>query len=254
MPFGPSLVPFPAYHVDKMSQLLYSRICEIAEVPDLESLRKELASVSEEMGFGLYSANVMEGRPGWQWRSFMTHNAPPAWNEFAMDVEDGRRDPVLKRLKQVSVPIVYNQSMYVRENCADLWEQQAVYGYKCGIVTAVHLAEGKHVFIGFDRPEPLPTDEAKLTRMLGDLQLLAVHAHEAVIRLLLPRADAEVSLTDRQLEVLRWIASGKTAWATGQILGLSERGVHGHLAKIYEKLNAGNQSQAVFNAAALGLM
>ena len=241
------------YDVVKMSQLFYRRILEISEVGDLASFRAQLTRICEEMGFGLFSAIVMEGRPGWPWRSFMLHNAPPAWDAAAMNVEDGRRDPFLRRLKSLSVPCTYDEALYVNEQCGDLWEEQAVYGFKTGIGAAVHL-DGKHALIGFDRTERLPSDEASLTRMLADIQLLTVHAHEAIFRLMLPQPVGEVSLTERQRAVLQWIAQGKTAWATGQILGLAERTVNGHLSAIYSKLDAGSQTQAVFNAVKLGLL
>jgi DNA-binding CsgD family transcriptional regulator len=233
-----------------MSQTFYRRILEISEIDDLPSFRSQLASIGEEMGFGLYSAIVMEGRPGWPWRSFMVHNASPAWDAAAMDVESGRRDPFLRLLKTLSVPVTYDQALYVDAQCGDLWEEQVVHGYRVGIGAATHR-DGKHAMISFDREEPLPGDESKRARLLADLQLLTVHAQDIALRLLLPQPATPVALTERQLDVLRWIALGKTAWATGQI---SERTVNGHLAAIYARLNAGSQTQAVFNAVTLGLL
>jgi DNA-binding CsgD family transcriptional regulator len=253
-PLGNWSADSPACHLDKMSHLFYRRIREIADVSDVESLRTQLACIGAEMGFGLYSAIVTKRRPGRPWRSFMVHNASPAWEAATRDAESSERDPFLNRMKRVSVPATYDQSFFVGADCGDLWEEQAAHGYKTGIGAALHLPEGKHALIGFDREEPLPGDETRLARLLADLQLLTVHAHEAAFRLLLPQSSGEVSLTERQLDVLRWIARGKTAWATGRILGLSERTVNGHLAAIYAKLDAGTQSQAVFNAVGLGLL
>jgi len=239
---------------DSMRHSFYRRILEIGEVDTLASFRTELARIGEEMGFGLYSAIVMEGRPGWPWRSFMVHNASADWDGAAMDVSSGRRDPFLTRMKRQSVPSTYDQSFYVAAGCADLWEEQAAHGFKTGIGAAMHLPDGRHVLIGFDRDIPLPSDDARRARLLADVHLLNVQAHEAAIKLILRRPHHDVSLTERQLDVLRWIALGKTAWATGQILGVSERTVNGHLAAIYAKLNAGSQTQAVFNAVELGLL
>jgi DNA-binding CsgD family transcriptional regulator len=238
----------------QMSQLFYRRILEIAEASDIDTFRGRLARIGEEMGFGLYSVLVTKSRPDRAWRSFMIHNASPAWEAATRDPETSERDPLLFRLKQGSVPITYDQAFYVRERCGDLWEEQAAHGYKTGIATAMHLPGGRHVLVGFDREERLPGSESKSARLLADLQLLTVHAHEAALRLMLPRTHGATSLTERQLDVLMWIARGKTAWATGQILGVSERTVNGHLAAIYAKLDAGSQPQAVFNAVKLGLL
>mgnify|MGYP001618689691 FL=1 len=71
-----------------------------------------------------------------------------------------------------------------------------------------------------------------------------------------PRAAAPESvvepLTDRELEVLRLAAKGHTNKAIGAELSISDRTVQGHLAKIYDKLNATSRTEAVMRAVGLG--
>jgi DNA-binding NarL/FixJ family response regulator len=52
-------------------------------------------------------------------------------------------------------------------------------------------------------------------------------------------------LTDRELEVLTLAGKGYTNKAIGVQLGISDRTVQGHLAKIYAKLNANSRTEAV---------
>ncbi|NLF65712.1 MAG: response regulator transcription factor, partial [Chloroflexi bacterium] len=59
-------------------------------------------------------------------------------------------------------------------------------------------------------------------------------------------------LTDRELEVLRLAAQGFTNKAVGVQLGISDRTVQGHLARIYAKLDANSRTEAVMRAVALG--
>ncbi|MCP3019790.1 helix-turn-helix transcriptional regulator [Cupriavidus basilensis] len=68
------------------------------------------------------------------------------------------------------------------------------------------------------------------------------------------RAEPAVSLTARELEVLRWVALGKTSWEAGQILGISEHGISHHMRNVMRKLDVGNRLQAVRTAIALGLL
>lgn len=51
-------------------------------------------------------------------------------------------------------------------------------------------------------------------------------------------------LTDRETEVLFWIAQGKSNSEIGQILSTSPRTVNKHLEQIYKKLNVGNRTSA----------
>ncbi|MFN3986632.1 MAG: DNA-binding response regulator [Rhodocyclaceae bacterium] len=52
-------------------------------------------------------------------------------------------------------------------------------------------------------------------------------------------------LTVRELDVLEWVAKGKTNRDIGEILGMSPRTVNKHLEHIYEKLGVENRTAAV---------
>lgn len=67
------------------------------------------------------------------------------------------------------------------------------------------------------------------------------------------RAGREVEPpTDRELEVLRLAARGHTNRAIGHQLGISDRTVQGHLARLFAKLQAASRTEAVMRAVALG--
>jgi len=61
-------------------------------------------------------------------------------------------------------------------------------------------------------------------------------------------------LTDRELDVLRLAAKGFTNKAIGIQLHISDRTVQGHLAHIFDKLQAGSRTEAVMRAVSLGLI
>jgi NarL family two-component system response regulator LiaR len=59
-------------------------------------------------------------------------------------------------------------------------------------------------------------------------------------------------LTQREMEVLALAAKGFTNKAIGVQLGISDRTVQGHLAHIFNKLQAGSRTEAVMRAVSLG--
>ena len=62
-------------------------------------------------------------------------------------------------------------------------------------------------------------------------------------------------LTQREREVLRWTAFGKTSDEIGMILGTtSSRTVNFHITMVLEKLEAVNKTQAVAKAVILDLL
>jgi DNA-binding response OmpR family regulator len=58
-----------------------------------------------------------------------------------------------------------------------------------------------------------------------------------------------VGLNDREVEVLTWVARGKTSMEIAQILGLSKRTVDFHIDNARDKLGSATRTEAVLKAA-----
>jgi DNA-binding NarL/FixJ family response regulator len=67
-----------------------------------------------------------------------------------------------------------------------------------------------------------------------------------------PKAVQAEALTEREMEVLILAAKGYTNKAIGVQLSISDRTVQGHLAHIFDKLQAGSRTEAVMRAVSLG--
>lgn len=70
------------------------------------------------------------------------------------------------------------------------------------------------------------------------------------------RGDARgvLPLSEREREVLRWAAAGKTSCEIGMILGVTERTINFHVASVIAKLNASNKTHAAVKAVLLGII
>lgn len=53
------------------------------------------------------------------------------------------------------------------------------------------------------------------------------------------------SLTAREIEVLTWVARGKSAWEIGEILQIAKRTVDEHVQTAVRKMGAVNRTHAV---------
>ncbi len=62
------------------------------------------------------------------------------------------------------------------------------------------------------------------------------------------------NLSDREMEILTLAAKGKTNKAIALQLSISERTVQGHFARIFEKIQAENRTDAVMKAVSMGLI
>ena len=61
-------------------------------------------------------------------------------------------------------------------------------------------------------------------------------------------------LTDREIEILSLVAEGLTNKVVGIKLKISDRTVQGHIARIFEKLQATSRTEAVMRGVSLGLI
>lgn len=223
---------------------------------DREQFRDEVVRFTQRLGFETVSAVTIIDHGLGRSEMITVDNTPADYAEPYGDPASCRRDPVLRHCRRQTVPIIWDQETYVHQGAGDLWEQQASFGYRTGIAMALHLPEGKHFLLGVDRDQALPQDPEELQRMVADLQLFAVHAQDAAIRLMVPAAQQpeRPSLTPRELEVLRWTMAGKTAWEVGAVLGISERTAVLHVSNAMHKLGCVNKHQAVLKALRLGLI
>ena len=232
------------------------RFMDVSEAGSRNDFRRQILGFAEELGFGLACAVLVTEMPGRDPYVVRVGNTPDAFQQASQDPSDSSRDPVMRRLKKLSVPFVYDQSLYVREHAADLWEQQAAYGYKTGINVALHLPGNRHFLLGMDRDVDLPRSDLELTQLLANLQLLAVHAQDAALRLWpgVPEDAVSFTLTRREREVLRATMQGKTAKQAGDALFCSEHTVNFHLREIRRKLNVATKHEAVLKALDLKLL
>jgi DNA-binding CsgD family transcriptional regulator len=235
--------------------MLRDEFTSVLQVKSREELLSEVVGFTRRLGFETVTAMCVidnfRGQPQFVW----VDNAPRAYTESAQ-YSSGQRDPVMHHCKTLSVPIIWNQDTYVEAGEGERWEHQALFGYSAGIALALHMPEGRHFVLGVDRDQALPNSSSEVTRIVADLQLFAVHAQDAAMRILtppVPQLDFP-NLTPREMESLRWTMEGKTAWELGSILGISERTAVLHINNATHKLGCVNKHQAVLKALRLGLI
>ena len=232
------------------------RYFEVSECSDLVSFEASLLRMAEDLGFQFVNAVVVsEGPLRSKPHVAVIGNTPQTLLEATSNPELMARDPVASRLKQTALPFTYDQDFYVRNGAAELWEEQASFGFREGIAVALHLPDHRHFLLGVDGPERLPARTQELYRLMADLQFFAVHAQAAALRLMAePAQQALLEFSDREIEILQWAMAGKSAQVTASLLGISHHGVNYHMGNVYRKLGVASKSQALMRAVELGII
>ena len=227
----------------------------VLEVRNCDEFQSAIVKFAQNLGFNTVSAITVFDRPHGPAEFLTVDNTPAAYLEFYGTVEYNRRDPVMQHCKTNGRPIIWDQSTYLKAGHADLWEEQASYGYCTGIAMALHMPEGRHFQLGVDRDQALPRDPQVLRRLVADLQLFAAYAYEGAARILLPpEPESDVPLTPLETEALRWTLEGKAAWELGTILGISEGTAVFHVNSAMHKLRGITKHQAALKAQRMGLL
>ena len=190
----------------------------VMQARNRDEFREEVIRFTHKLGFETVSAITIIDHGMGKSEFINVDNTPVDYVEPYADPSSYRRDPVMQHCKRQSVPIIWDQDTYLANGAGDLWEQQAGYGYRTGIAMALHMPEGRHFLLGVDRDQALPEDPDELQRIVADLQLFAVHAQDAAVRLLVPLARP-VSLKNQSIEIIR-------AFDTSAVLGAPAYDTH----------------------------
>jgi len=112
-----------------------------------------------------------------------------------------------------------------------------------GIVFPVTSIDGVRHAIRFDG------DRAPLMQAeINDLAMLALHFFQAYDKARYPLGDDPCGLTEREIDVIRWSASGKTSSEIAAVMSLSDHTVNAYMNNAFKKTNSVNRTQLVAKA------
>ena len=151
-------------------------------------------------------------------------------------------DPRIIRARQSSEPFIWNEALF--SEVPELWADLQARGIQHSWSQSTLNEPGGIGMLSLCRSTPIT--EQDLQTRLQHMQWLALLAHKAFSKLIRARiASNAPSLTERELEVLRWTADGKSAQDIAEILLLSKNTVDFHIRNSINKLDVPNKTAAV---------
>lgn len=230
--------------------LAFECIDRIQRCTAKEQVFRELQSAGEAFGFSTFHmAGVPE--PGVRWELYTLLSGWPAgWFERYMAQDYFQHDPVIWRIRSSVLPFMWSEAPYnAEENPLSHRIMQEARDFKLndGFCVPIYTLHGRQagVSLGGERIEL--SNDARAA-----LNLIAIYAHYRAMDL----HDRDhgggerrkPKLSQREIEVLKWVSLGKTSWEIGEILAISERTANAHIENARIKLNATTRPQAVAEA------
>jgi DNA-binding CsgD family transcriptional regulator len=179
-------------------------------------------------------------------------NYPDDWIEYYVQHSYTAVDPVRTRGLRSNAPFLWSDlGRGTRLSAAErrVMDEGREAGLKDGVGIAFHGPTG---VMGVGLATSGGSSESRY--LLSVLNLLSVQFHTAFQSLTATGPLPEIRLTAREREILLWCSKGKSNWAIGEILRISEHGVDFHLRNILKKLSADSRITAVVKALRLGLI
>jgi LuxR family transcriptional regulator, quorum-sensing system regulator BjaR1 len=176
---------------------------------------------------------------------------PRGWLDLYLHEDFAAADPAIRHCKHAVLSFAYRDAPYDPEResrAAEVVNRARDFGVCNGDLFPIAGPSGPvgNMWIG-------GVDTALGKREASAVHMLALAAFYRIQALVQPES-ATVTLTDREREVMTWVADGKTAWEIGEVLEISHRTVEWYIQQAVQKLGARNRIQAVVIAARDGLI
>ena len=179
----------------------------------------------------------------------------PEWVEHYKTERFVDVDPAIQVGLRRMLPIDWSEFDRENDKVRRLFGEASEFGLgRRGISLPVHGRHGDRGLLSITSDAGERDWQRLRLEYMRDFQVLALHIHEAILRLAGGRPIEHARLSPRERECLLWIAEGKTYWETAVILGLSEHTVRCYLESARHKLGAANNTHAVNKAGKTSLL
>lgn len=227
---------------------VFQSALQLANATSVEALVDLYRAAIRHFGFSHF---IMTGLPthGQRFENLVLERFwPEDWMSHYVSRDYIKRDPVAIASVVHSTPFTWKEAAIRASTMGPaghrIMMEAAEAGLKDGVCVPIPVRNALAGCISLAGEAPLtekdalePVNVLSLT-FAGRLQLLADHR-------LRPKG---LTLTDREREVLTWVAEGKTAWEISQIIGISESTVNKHVAGAMRKTGSVTRTQAAIRA------
>jgi LuxR family quorum-sensing system transcriptional regulator SolR len=212
-----------------------------------------LSKVGRELGFEYCAYGMKMPLPLSNPKLYMLNNYSEEWQQRYAQENYLNVDPTVAHGMKSVMPLIWSEPVF--QSSRGLWEDARSHGLNVGWAQSSYDAKGVGGLLTLARSNE-SLSAAELRKNAAAMSSLVQFAHEGMSRLVAAKRAPEppITLTSREIEVLRWTADGKTSGEVGLIMNISERTVNFHVNNSLEKLGAANKTACVVKAAMLRLL
>ena len=182
-----------------------------------------------------------------------THGYAEEWLELYEKEEFRLVDPIPERVMEFGALMTWLDAMDWQKNTPEqerYFARMKEYGLIHGFGVPLYGRNGRDAYAAFDFGQHV--DEV-VPESVGLVRSVAQAGHQR-ISILVERKSPTPTLSEREVEVLSWVAQGKSLASIATILELSPDTVKTYAKRVYAKLDATDRVGAVVKALKMGLV
>jgi LuxR family transcriptional regulator len=212
-----------------------------------------LSGVAKQLGFDYCAYDMRLPWPVAEPKVVSLNNYPASWQQRYQQERYQKIDPTVAHGRHSNQPMLWSDKQLASNRT--FWEDAHAHGLHAGWAQSCHDAKGISGLLNLSRSDD-DVSPKELREISLRLSWLVGVAHESLSQLLIEKhmPEAATQLTERELEVLRWTADGKTSGEVSEIMNISDRTVNFHISNTLKKLNATNKTAAAIKAVRLGIL
>jgi len=240
--------------------LLDKFLIELRTTTELSDLDVLFNQFVRDLGFD-YSVYIiissLDITPEDRMRLVLSHH-PGEWTDHYLKHNFLSHDRAFVEAFRSTLPFIWDDvkargDLTKREQ--KIYDDAAMFGVNYGISVPIHGADGEVAFVTASSGATEDDHKAALAKTKHTLHVASTYFHERIRELGFIKNPLErINPSDRERDCICWASRGKTAWETGQILGISENTVNTHIKTVMKKLNVNNRQEMIAKAVAYNIV
>jgi DNA-binding CsgD family transcriptional regulator len=230
---------------------LHTFINDLPRINTPEKLAEATIAVSGPLGLPTVMAGVLSTHGNSDQSSFSFGNWPPTWFDFYSKKMRGS-DPIVHEARLRMRPFTWQQLLTegrAAELLPDILALAETFGWRDGVAVPIHGPSGYVALVSFaGQPPELGAQQ------LSILRTLAYEAHDRATEIAANLRKYPPSLTKREIQVMAWVARGRTDDEIARILKISTNTAHTYIKQAMRKLGVRSRAHAVNEVLLHGLL
>ncbi|MBJ9974801.1 autoinducer binding domain-containing protein [Pseudomonas sp. S75] len=225
----------------------------VYDAHDSQTLLDEVQAAARHLGFDYCAYGLRAPLPVTRPRIVMLSNYQRSWCEHYHASGYLLRDPTVLHCQRSMEPVVWGDEVFA--GAPQLWDEARHAGLNHGWAQSCLEGRNGGGMLTLARSAEA-IGESELRAHEPRMRWLVNVAHQGFSRMLTDtwQPKPKAPLSEREREVLRWAADGKTLNEVADILTLSIETVKFHTRNAALKLGAANRTAAVARAALMGML